>query len=35
MIEEEHIVAFEGEATLRLRDERCTLRGGEYVEALL
>ncbi len=31
MIEEEHIVALEGEATLRLGDERHTLRAGDYV----
>lgn len=29
--EEEHIVALEGEATLRLGDERYTLRAGDYV----
>lgn len=31
MKEEEHIVALEGEATLRLGDERYTLRAGDYV----
>lgn len=31
MIEEEHIIALEGEATLRLGDERYTLRAGDYV----
>jgi uncharacterized cupin superfamily protein len=31
MVEEEHIVALEGEATLRLGDERYTLRAGDYV----
>ena len=31
MIEEEHIVALEGEATLRLGDERYTIRAGDYV----
>ncbi len=29
--EEEHIIALEGEATLRLGDARYTLRAGEYV----
>ena len=31
MVEEEHIVALEGEATLRLGEERFTLRAGDYV----
>jgi uncharacterized cupin superfamily protein len=31
MVEEEHIVALEGEATLRLGDERFTIRAGDYV----
>jgi uncharacterized cupin superfamily protein len=31
MIEEEHIVALEGEAALRLGDERFTIRAGDYV----
>jgi uncharacterized cupin superfamily protein len=31
MLEEEHIVALEGEATLRLGDERYTIRAGDYV----
>ncbi len=31
MVEEEHILALEGEATLRLGDERFTLRAGDYV----
>ena len=31
MLEEEHIVALEGEATLRLGDERHTLKAGDYV----
>lgn len=31
MKEEEHIVALEGEATLRLGDERYALRAGDYV----
>jgi uncharacterized cupin superfamily protein len=31
MIEEEHIVALEGEATLRLGDERIPLQAGDYV----
>ncbi|GIK47333.1 MAG: hypothetical protein BroJett013_00300 [Alphaproteobacteria bacterium] len=31
LMEEEHIVALEGECTLRLGDERYTLRAGEYV----
>lgn len=31
MVEEEHIVALEGEATLRLGDERHTIRAGDYV----
>jgi uncharacterized cupin superfamily protein len=31
MLEEEHIIALEGEATLRLGDERYTLRAGDYV----
>lgn len=31
MIEEEHIIALEGEATLRLGEERYTLRAGDYV----
>ena len=31
MVEEEHILALEGEATLRLGEERFTLRAGEYV----
>jgi uncharacterized cupin superfamily protein len=31
MLEEEHIIALEGEATLRLGDERHTLRAGDYV----
>ena len=30
LVEEEHIVALEGECTLRLGDERYTLRAGEY-----
>lgn len=31
LIEEEHIVALEGECTLRLGEERYTLRAGDYV----
>jgi uncharacterized cupin superfamily protein len=31
MVEEEHIVALEGEATLRLGAERLTIRAGDYV----
>jgi uncharacterized cupin superfamily protein len=31
MVEEEHIIALEGEATLRLGDERYTIRAGDYV----
>lgn len=31
MLEEEHIVALEGEATLRLGEERYTIRAGDYV----
>lgn len=31
LVEEEHIVALEGEATLRLGDERYTLKAGDYV----
>lgn len=31
MIEEEHILALEGEATLRLGDERHTIKAGDYV----
>lgn len=31
MVEEEHIVALEGEATLRLGEERYTLKAGDYV----
>jgi uncharacterized cupin superfamily protein len=31
LMEEEHIVALEGECTLRLGDERYTLKAGEYV----
>lgn len=31
LLEEEHIVALEGECTLRLGEERYTLRAGEYV----
>ncbi len=31
MVEEEHIVALEGEATLRLGDERYTIKAGDYV----
>jgi uncharacterized cupin superfamily protein len=31
LIEEEHIVALEGECTLRLGEERHTLRAGDYV----
>lgn len=31
MLEEEHIIALEGEATLRLGDERYTLKAGDYV----
>ncbi len=31
MVEEEHIVALEGEATLRLGEERHTIRAGDYV----
>ncbi len=31
LVEEEHIVALEGECTLRLGDERYTLRAGDYV----
>lgn len=31
MLEEEHIIALEGEATLRLGEERYTLRAGDYV----
>jgi len=31
VVEEEHIIALEGEATLRLGDARYTLRAGDYV----
>jgi uncharacterized cupin superfamily protein len=31
MVEEEHIVALEGEATLRLGEERYTIKAGDYV----
>jgi len=31
MVEEEHIIALEGEATLRLGDERHLLKAGDYV----
>lgn len=31
MVEEEHIVALEGEATLRLGDERYLIKAGDYV----
>ena len=31
MVEEEHIIALEGEATLRLGEERFTLKAGDYV----
>jgi uncharacterized cupin superfamily protein len=31
LIEEEHIIALEGEATLRLGDERFALKAGDYV----
>jgi uncharacterized cupin superfamily protein len=31
MIEEEHIIALEGEATLRLGDERYPIKAGDYV----
>jgi uncharacterized cupin superfamily protein len=31
LVEEEHIVALEGEATLRLGDERYALKAGDYV----
>ncbi|MGQ0531866.1 MAG: cupin domain-containing protein [Caulobacteraceae bacterium] len=31
MLEEEHIIALEGEATLRLGDERYTIKAGDYV----
>ncbi|MGE0742403.1 MAG: cupin domain-containing protein [Hyphomonadaceae bacterium] len=31
MVEEEHIIALEGEATLRLGDERYTIKAGDYV----
>mgnify|MGYP002626279810 FL=1 len=31
LLEEEHIIALEGECTLRLGDERYTLRAGDYV----
>ncbi len=31
MVEEEHIIALEGEATLRLGEARYTLKAGEYV----
>lgn len=31
MVEEEHIIGLEGEATLRLGDERYTIRAGDYV----
>lgn len=31
MVEEEHIIALEGEATLRLGDERHPIRAGDYV----
>jgi uncharacterized cupin superfamily protein len=31
LVEEEHVVALEGEATLRLGDERYTLKAGDYV----
>jgi uncharacterized cupin superfamily protein len=31
MLEEEHIIALEGEATLRLGEERYTIKAGDYV----
>ncbi len=31
MVEEEHIIALEGEATLRLGDERYKIKAGDYV----
>jgi uncharacterized cupin superfamily protein len=31
MVEEEHIIALEGEATLRLGDERYPIKAGDYV----
>jgi uncharacterized cupin superfamily protein len=31
MLEEEHIIALKGEATLRLGEERYTIRAGDYV----
>jgi uncharacterized cupin superfamily protein len=31
MLEEEHIIALEGEATLRLGEERHTIKAGDYV----
>ena len=31
MVEEEHIIALEGEATLRLGDARYTIKAGDYV----
>lgn len=31
IVEEEHIIALEGEATLRLGDERYTIKAGDYV----
>src|SRR5262245_53809381 len=31
LMEEEHIVALEGECTLRLGEERYTLRAGDYI----
>src|SRR5262245_31943736 len=31
MVEEEHIVALEGEATLRLGDKRLAIKAGDYV----
>jgi uncharacterized cupin superfamily protein len=31
LLEEEHIIALEGEATLRLGEERLTLKAGDYV----
>lgn len=31
MLEEEHIIALEGEATLRLGDERLPIKAGDYV----
>lgn len=31
LVEEEHIIALEGEATLRLGDKRYTLKAGDYV----